>query len=190
MAIFYVEIRKKDGAEYELNILTSIQLSIARNLKEQGSKFNIIIDKEFQWSRDALSTKRNELIVQGRGNKPNACREVTLVEEKNLFESGQFGCQEPLALQRTLWWFLSLHFGFRARDQSRRLCWDNVSLEKDPDPRETKCSFGKQSVARRPEKAKKEVTGRNLIPNCKPQIPNAAQYVTTSCSPANGQNSC
>ena len=110
-----------------------MQRGIQRNLKETGSEVNILIDKEFQWSRDALYAKRKELVSQGFGNKPNACRELSFEEENRLFESGQFGSHDPLVLQRTLWWFLSLHFGFRARDESRKLCWGDVSLEGDPD---------------------------------------------------------
>ena len=185
---FFVEILNKDGAEYEPDTVTSLKRSIARMLKEQGSKFNILMGKKVQWSRAALSAKRKELVVQGCENKPNTCR-LTLEEENKLFESGQFGCQEPLPLQRTFWWFLSLHFKFWARDEIRN-CARVMFALKNIRTRETKCLFGKQSKARRPEKAKKEVTDGNLIPNCKPQTPNAAQYVTTSCSPANGQNPC
>ena len=32
-----------------------------------------------------------------------------------------------------MWWFLSLHFGFRARDESRKLCWGDVIVSEDPD---------------------------------------------------------
>uniref|UniRef100_A0A7M5X9E4 ZMYM2-like/QRICH1 C-terminal domain-containing protein n=1 Tax=Clytia hemisphaerica TaxID=252671 RepID=A0A7M5X9E4_9CNID len=31
-----------------------------------------------------------------------------------------------------MWWNLSLHFGFRARDESRKLRWGDVVVEKDP----------------------------------------------------------
>ena len=70
---------------------------------------------------------------QERGNKPNACRELTTEEEEKLFESGEFGCHNPEALQCTLWWFFSLHFGFRARDESRKLCWGDLELHNDPE---------------------------------------------------------
>jgi hypothetical protein len=43
---------------------------------------------------------------------------------------GLFGKHDPEVLQRVL---NSLHFGFRARDESRRLKWGNVSLSKDPE---------------------------------------------------------
>ena len=70
---------------------------------------------------------------RGKGNRPQASREVTAVEEDKLFAEGEFGEHNSVALQRTVWWLLALHFGFRARDESRRLQWGDVSLETDPD---------------------------------------------------------
>ena len=52
-----------------------------------------------------------------------AARELTKDEEDLLFQTGQFGEDDHEVLQRTVWWVLSLHFGFRARDESRRLQW-------------------------------------------------------------------
>ena len=49
-------------------------------------------------------------------------------EEDTFFEAGEFGDSNPVALQRTVWWLLSLHFGFRARDESRKLRWGDVSF--------------------------------------------------------------
>ena len=69
----------------------------------------------------------------GKGNRSQASREVTAVEEDKLFAEGEFGEHNPVALQCRVWWLLALHFGFRARDESRRLQWEDVSLENDPD---------------------------------------------------------
>jgi len=49
-----------------------------------------------------------------------------------LFETGQFGEDDPEVLLRTVWWVLSLHFGFRARDECRRLQWGEIAVEDDP----------------------------------------------------------
>jgi len=49
-----------------------------------------------------------------KGNCPNATRELTEGEEDALFENGQLGVQDPKSLQKALWRFLSLHFGWRA----------------------------------------------------------------------------
>ena len=90
---------------------------------------NIFEDEEFSRCRQVVAAKRKSLVQNGFGNKPNATRELTEEEQEKLFETGQFGDHDPLVLQRTLWWFLSLHFGFRARDESRKLCWGDVLLE-------------------------------------------------------------
>ena len=73
------------------------------------------------------------LVRQGKGNRLNATRELTEAEEDALFKNGHFGVQDPKSLQRALWWFLSLHFGWRARDESRKLCWGDVGLANDPE---------------------------------------------------------
>jgi len=80
-----------------------------------------------------LVAKRKNLVKQGRGNKPNACRELAKEEEEKLFESGEFGRHHPEALQLTLWSFFSLHFGFRAKDESRKLCWGDLELQDNPE---------------------------------------------------------
>ena len=61
-------------------------------------------------------------------------QECSLKPKKmHYLKNGQFGVQDPKSLQRALWWFLSLHFGWRARDESRKLCWGDVGLASDPE---------------------------------------------------------
>ena len=69
----------------------------------------------------------------GKGNRLQSARALTEAEEDLLFEKGLFGDHEPEVLQRTVWWALSLHFGFRARDESRKLKWGDIALDIDPD---------------------------------------------------------
>jgi len=73
-------------------------------------------------------------LVVGRENinLPQAARELTEDEEDLLFPTSQFGADDPEVLQRTVWWVLSLHFGFRARDECRRLQWGDIAFEDDP----------------------------------------------------------
>ena len=130
---FFKDITKENGEEYEPSSLTSFQRSFQRYFSEKKLPFNIFEDDEFSRSRQVLAAKRKSLVQSGFGNKPNATRELTEEEQEKLFETRQFGEHDPLVLQRTLWWFLFLHFGFRARDESRKLCWGDVLLEKDPE---------------------------------------------------------
>ena len=94
---------------------------------------NVIEGHKFKLLSKVLNAKRRQLVVEhGKGNKPNAARKLTEAEEDKLFDYGELGTSNPTVLQRTLWWMIALHFGFRARDESRRLKWGDVALEKDP----------------------------------------------------------
>jgi len=115
----------------------SLELSkkyIQRHIGELKLPFNILRDDPFSRSREVLASKRKNLVKQGRGNKPNACRELTDEDVNKVFEAKVFGNHDPVTLcQRTLWWSMAMHFGFRARDENRKLCWGDIALEVDPD---------------------------------------------------------
>ena len=134
---FFMNIRKKNGEEYEPDTISGFQRSIQRYLSDKRSPVNILKDKDFEKSRKVLAAKRKSLIHDhGKGNKPQAAQALEDNEEDVLFETGEFGDTNPVSLQRTVWWFLSLHFGFRARDESRKLRWGDVQLTQDQDGRE------------------------------------------------------
>ena len=79
-----------------------------------------------------MTARKRELVIEhAKGNRPQASRVLTEAEEDLLFDKCLFGDHDPEVLQRTLWWVLALHFGFRARDESRRLQWGDISIETD-----------------------------------------------------------
>ena len=120
----------------EPDTLSGFQRSIQRFLSDGKSPFNILVHKEFEMSRKVLAAKRKSLVHKAsKGNRSNATRSLTDYEEDKLSESGQFGVSSPAVLQRTMWWFLSLHFGFRTRDESPKLCLGDVELQ----PMAAKC---------------------------------------------------
>ena len=104
-----MNVRRKNG-EYEPATFSSFQRNIQRYLSEKKYPFNILKDNEFEKSR--------RVHEHDRRNKLQAAQAVDKNEEDALFEAGEFGDSNPVALQRTVWWFLSLHFGFRARGES------------------------------------------------------------------------
>jgi integrase len=134
LARFFVHIRKKDGGVYEPSSLTAFQRSIQRYLNDKGSNVNILKDQEFAKSRETLAARKRELVTgYAKGNRPQATRELTEAEENLLFEQGLFGDHDAEVLQRTVWWVIALHFGFRARDESRKLKWGDICLGRDPE---------------------------------------------------------
>ena len=55
---FFVNIRKKNGQEYEPDSISSFQRSIQRYLSEKGSSVSILKDKDFEKSSKVLAAKR------------------------------------------------------------------------------------------------------------------------------------
>ena len=75
--------------------------------------------------------------------------------------------------QRTLWWFLALHFGFRAGDESRKSCWGDIQLKENSDGREmlvwlcerdTKTRHGQENGQRRSLQPNIYATGSERCP--------------------------
>ena len=100
---FLLEIKKKDGGSYEPATLQSFQRSLQRYLNDKNSKLNILEDREFLKSRDALLSKKKQLIFEeAKENRPHAAKELSNAEEDLLFRTGEFGAENPEALQRTV----------------------------------------------------------------------------------------
>ena len=132
MCRFFMDAKKKDGGPYEPSTLTSFQRSLQRYLKDKGSKLNTLKDKEFSKSREVLLAKKKQLVEESaKGNRPQAAKEITEEEEDLLCTSGEVDDHNAEALQRTVWWLLSMQFGFRARDVSHELKWGDISLITD-----------------------------------------------------------
>ena len=86
---FFMNIRKKNGQEYEPDSISGFQRSIQRNLSKKGSSVNILKDKDFERSRKVPAARRKSLIHEhGKGNKPQAAAALEDEEEDALFEIG------------------------------------------------------------------------------------------------------
>ena len=68
---FFMNVRKKNGQEYEPDSISGFQRSIQRYLSEKGASVNILKDNDFEKSRKVLAAKRKSLVHEhGKGNKP------------------------------------------------------------------------------------------------------------------------
>ena len=127
---FFIEVRKvKDRAEYEPDVLSTMHRAIKRHLDDVHYPHDILKDPLFETSRKVLAAKRKQLRKLGLGNCPNAMRELSEEEVNLLFDQNYFGFSSGETVQRTVWWFLSLHFGWRGRDEARKVCWGDVVLK-------------------------------------------------------------
>ncbi|XP_067023735.1 uncharacterized protein [Acropora muricata] len=129
-----------DETSVEESRTTESQEEIEGFLKEQKSANTSKNERnwtDFERSRKVPAARRKSLIHEhGKSNKLQAAAALEDEEEDALFEIGEFGDSNQVSLQRTVWWLLSLHSGFRARDESRKLRWGDVQLQQDKDGEE------------------------------------------------------
>ena len=67
---------------------------------------------------------------QRKPGKPQAAQ-AGIDREDALFEAGEFGDLNPVALQRTMWWFLSLNTSFSEQEnisQAIRYCLPSLQF--------------------------------------------------------------
>ena len=123
--------KKRNVCNYEPDSLNCIDNSLQRILHEQGSKVDIRSGFNFVLSRKVLTAKRKQITKAGFGNKPNATRSLTKDGEDILYQEKYYGVEGPCVLQQTVWWKISIHYGYHAHDKRRKLKWDDVKLCSD-----------------------------------------------------------
>ena len=67
LGAFIFEIRKENGEEYRGNTLYEIIVAIQHFLRENGRKFNLMADPEFDDMRSKLDEKMKDLVASGVG---------------------------------------------------------------------------------------------------------------------------
>ncbi len=48
-----------------------------------------------------------------------------------LYVSGHFGSDNPVSLQRDIWWKFTKHFGHSERDESRQMKFGDIKIDND-----------------------------------------------------------
>ena len=91
LEVFYAEVRKQNGEEYEPDSLRVMIVSLDRYLKEKGYKVSILRDREFSESKQVLEGKAKLLRQSGKGKRSHKSQSVIAEEEKELWESNKLG---------------------------------------------------------------------------------------------------
>ena len=136
LRMFYVSARKQDGSYYNKKSLTCIRAAIERHLRKDHKKpFSIIGSPEFNESNETLNSFLKSLSKSGEilpsRHKPALTKEAI----EKLFEAGELvdrNTMDPAKLQQTTWFFISLFFGRRGRENQRALRPTAFKLCKTP----------------------------------------------------------
>ena len=121
LAHFLLNVRKQNGDEYEPDTLTGMLRSFDRSLREKGKQYSILTVRQSTKAREALSCKRKQLRRSGKGQKPNKAQGLSETQIQKLWDEKQLGCHTPQSLVRTVWFYNTLFFGWRARDEHHQV---------------------------------------------------------------------
>ena len=164
LSAFYIEIRKRDGTQYEPISLTSVKSSIERHLKDHDCEYSLH-DKTFSLSNRTLAAKKVELRKEGKGEKPNAAPSVSCSEENLLWERGQLGDSTPKILSFSLWYYFTKCFGMRSRHAHRQLKYGDIELKKGATSDREYLEFARERVTKT-----RDGTGKENNRKVKPRL--------------------
>ena len=123
---FYVSARKKDGSHYKKASLMSIRAALDRHLRSapHNKKYSICDAVIFHEANKTLHAYLKHLI--GTGKIAGTVHKSPLTTEavQHLFEKGELTTAEtrnPRALMQTVWFYISLYFGKRGRENQSAL---------------------------------------------------------------------
>lgn len=131
LQLFYAQIRKKNGDEYEPESLKVMQTALNRHLREQNYSHSILNDKDFQKSRKVLNGKAIELQEEGKGKRPRKADPLTENDEEQLWSSGVLGSENPVSLNYTMFFLFSQHFGTRGRQEHHQIRIEDLRVVRD-----------------------------------------------------------
>lgn len=129
LGLFFRTAKKFDGTDFEPQSLKSFQHSIERYLRYKHYRHNILLDSVFSGCRSVLLERKIELREMGKGNKPNSAPKLTVQEEEKMWSCGVLGSvNDPVSLQRTVWFFNWKLFGIKCNQEAYQLCWGDIQL--------------------------------------------------------------
>jgi len=100
-------------------------------LRDLGKPHCLFNDKEFAKSRATLESKCKQLREQGKGRRPKKVLRLNEDEMEKLWSTKQLGDHCPEALIRTVWLNNTMHFGWRARDEHRRVLLGDLEVRRE-----------------------------------------------------------
>ena len=131
---FIQSLKKLNQEEYEPQTLKGIIYSIERYLKEQDyDDWKITSSPAFALMQDVLKAKLTVSKASGKGNRPQRAMPLTDDDEEKLWSSKAFGLHHPMALLRVLFWYFTMLFGLRGRNEHHQMLWGDVELKSGPD---------------------------------------------------------
>ena len=118
---FYVSARKKDGSNYKKTSLMSIRAALDRHLRSEphNKTYSICDAVVFNEANKTLHAYLGHLVGSGKIAGTVHKNPLTAEAVQQLFEKGELTSAEtsnPRGLLQTVWFYISLYFGKRGRE--------------------------------------------------------------------------
>ena len=123
---FYVSMRRKDGSFYKKTSLLSIRAALDRHLKSlpHNKKFSICDNHLFSEANKTLNSYLKQLVNEGKIAGTVHKNPLTSETIKKLYEKGELAdadTRNPRVLLQTAWFYISIYFGKRGRENQHSL---------------------------------------------------------------------
>ena len=162
---FFVEIRKKDGTDYEPDSLKVMQAALDRHLRHKNYPVSCIISgREFTKSQETLDAKAKQLRRQGKGKLPNKAQPYSETDEEIFWGQGKLGNHNGLALTNVNFKNLSETMGFRVRQDHYDAYVEDFSISQMADG--SKVVEFKKKIRRKRDKEGCEIQHAALLSRC------------------------
>ena len=130
---FYLCIRKKDGSFFKVSSLKAIRAAVETFLKgaRNSKPWFIISDLQFKEANDALDAFAKSIRREGKVGGGVHKNPITKEQIEMLFERQQVGPADakcPSQLLRTSWFYITLYFGQRGRENQRQMTKTMLAL--------------------------------------------------------------
>ena len=134
---FYLCIRKKGGSFFKISSLKAIRAAVDRFLKSapNSEPWSIISDPQFKQANDALDAFAKSIRREGKVGGVVHKSPITKEQIETLFERQQLGPADtkcPSQLLRTSWFYITLYFGKRGRENQRQMTRRMLALRTTP----------------------------------------------------------
>ena len=115
-----VDVRQKNGEEYEPSYIRGMLGSFERHLKRKNYGISLISGYEFYKARDVLTCKQKDLKKKGKGNLPMRAEPLTDTDINTHFYKELLGKKTASSLLNNMWYLNTLHFGIRGGGEDHR----------------------------------------------------------------------
>lgn len=140
LQMFYASARQKNGSHFKVSSLKAIRAAIDRFLRQHPNNkpWSIVGDPEFNKANETLNALCKDMMKRAQITPVVHKVPITSEQMQELYKAQQLGeatTTNPAQLLRTAWFYITLYFGKRGRENQRKLDKQMLVLRQTPEGR-------------------------------------------------------